>query len=258
MKQLKIFLYMVLTSMSFFACSKNGYIIGGEKNESNKVDMTSFEFLKSLEATSETARLIERAGLVNEANSDITIIAPSNYAVRRYLRRMNNRMLRLDPNAQTMTLEDIPVAELQQLRMYFVDGKYLSTDLTAEGVLLATHNPGDSLILSLDEVNAEPGAAWDGGGQPGEGYQYSNFMQSRPKKVSVHFKRGNEWEMSGSERNALGYDDPECDQVYKMYISDVLTTTGVVHVIYSGDYTYADHYYYHSLFFFGTRADDLL
>ncbi len=258
MKQSKIFLCLVVISMSFFACSKKGYIIGGEKNESNKVNMNSFDFLKSFEVTNETARLLERAGLVDEVNSDITIIAPSNYAVRRYLRRQNNRMLRLDPNAQPMTLEDIPVAELQQLRMYIVDSKYLSTDLTAKGVLLPTHNPGDSLILSLDEANAEPGAAWDGGGQPGEGYQFSNFMQSRPTKVTVHFKRGSNWEMSGSERNAIGYDDPECDQVYKMYISDVLTTTGVVHVIYSGDYTYTDHYYYHSLFFFGTRADDLL
>jgi hypothetical protein len=83
-------------------------------------------------------------------------------------------------------------------------------------------------------------------------------MQSRPMKVTVHFKRGTKWEMSPAERVALGNDNAECDQVYKMYISDVLTNNGVVHVIYSGDYTYTDHYYYHTLFFFGTRADDLL
>lgn len=258
MKKIHLFLCLFLVAAGFFSCSKKDYIIGGEKNETNKVDQTSFEFLKSFEATTETAKLIERAGMVDEVNGDVTIIAPSNYAVNRYLRRKTNRALRLDPNAAALTIEDIPVADLAQLRMYIVDSKYLSTDIPAEGVVLPTHNAGDTLLLTLEEVNAEPGAGWDGAGQPGQGYQYSNFMQSRPKKVSVHFKRGADWEMDAGQRNSLGYDNPECDQVYKMYISDVITNTGVVHVIYSGDYTYSDHYYYHTLFFFGTRADDLL
>lgn len=258
MNKVLLFLCVLAVTVIFTACKKDAYIIGGEKNESNIVNKTSYDFLKSFDATNETARLIERAGLIDEVNGDVTIIAPSNYAVRRYLRRKNNRLMRLDPNAPLMTIENIPEADLQQLRLYMVDGKYLSTDLSKEGIILPTHNPGDSVRLSLEEANAEPGAAWDGGGQPGQGYQYSNFMQSRPLKVTVHFKRGTNWEMDPGQRNAMGYDKPECDQVYKMYISDVRTTNGVVHVIYSGDYTYSDHYYYHTLFFFGTRADDKL
>lgn len=251
-------IYGLLLAFVMTSCSKNGHIIGGEKNETNEVNMSTYDFFKTFEATSQTARLIERAGLVNEVNGNVTLIAPSNYAVNRYLRRQNNRRLRLDPNATKMTIEDIPVAELDQLKMYIVDGNFLSKDLTPEGILLPTHRSGDSIRLSLVEATAEPGAAWDGGGQPGQGYQYSNFMQSRPKKVTVHFKRGSNWELSGATRTAMGLDNPECDQVYNMYISDVKTTNGVVHVIYSGDYSYTDHYYYHSLFFFGTRADDLL
>ena len=251
-------IYALLIALVFTSCSKDKHIIGGDINETNEVNMTTFDFLKSFEATSKTARLIERAGLINEVNGDITLIAPSNFAINRYLRRKNNRLLRLDPAATEMTVEDIPEAELEQLRMYMVDGSFLSSDLTPEGILLSSRRNGDSLRLSLEEATAEPGAAWDGGGQPGQGYQYSNFMQSRPNKVTVHFKRGANWEMSGATRTAMGMDNPECDQVYKMYISDVKTTTGVVHVIYSGDYSYTDHYYYHSLFFFGTRADDLL
>jgi hypothetical protein len=142
--------------------------------------------------------------------------------------------------------------------MYIVDDKYWSSNIPKEGIVLPTHLAGDSLRLNIEESNAEPGTAWDGGGQPGEGYQYSNFMQSKPTKVNVQFKRGDNWELEASQRVSMGYDNPECDQVYKMYISDVLTTNGVVHVLYSGDYSYTDHYYYHTLFFFGTRADDLL
>lgn len=257
MKKIAIASFLALVLVSLAGCTKE-YVIGGTRNETNKVDMTTFDYLKSLDVTTETARLFERAGLVNELNGEVTIIAPSNYAVRRYLRRKNNRLLRLNAGAKPMTLEDIPVDSLQKLRMYLVDSKFLSSKLTPQGIVLPTHSPGDSLRLSLVEATADPGAAWDGGGQPGQGYQYSNFMQSRPKKVTVHFKRGANWEMSASQRNTLGYDKPECDQVYKMYLSDVETRNGVVHVIYSGDYTYSDHYYYHSLFFFGTRSDDLL
>jgi hypothetical protein len=251
------FIYLFVSALVFSSCSKD-HIIGGEKNKTNEVNMTTYDFLKSFEVTTQTARLIEKAGLIDDVNGAVTLIAPSNFAINRYLRRKNIRLLRLDPNANEMTLEDIPEADLEQLNMYIVDGKFLSADLTAQGIVLPTHRAGDTLRLSLEVATAEPGTAWDGGGEPGQGYQYSNFMQSRPKKVTVHFKRGNNWEMTGAQRTAIGYDNPECDQVYKMYISDVKTTNGVVHVIYSGDYNYTDHYYYHSLFFFGTRADDLL
>jgi hypothetical protein len=258
MKRILLFLLLPLLALHIHSCSKDKYKIGGTKNETNKVNLTTFEYLKSFEVTSNTAKLFEKAGLINEINGNVTLIAPSNYAINRYLQRKNNRLLRLNPGATRMTVDDIPVADLSQLRMYIVDGKYSSADIPKQGIVLPTHRAGDTLRLSMEEANAEPGTAWDGGGQPGQGYQYSNFMQSKPMKVTVHFKRGTKWEMSASQRLSLGYDNAECDQVYKMYISDVVTNTGVVHVIYSGDYNYTDHYYYHSLFFFGTRADDLL
>lgn len=258
MKKICLFLVLAYVMIIPSSCSKDGYIIGGDKNETNQVNQTTFDFLKSFEATTSTALLFEKAGLVNAINGNVTVIAPSNYAINRYLQRKNNRLLRLDPNNPLMTINDIPADELQKMGMYIIDNKYLSSDIPEGGIVVPTHNPGDSLRLTVEEANAEPGAAWDGGGQPGEGYQYSNFMQSKPLKITVHFKRGANWELSGSQRVSMGYDNVECDQVYKMYISDVSTTTGAVHVIYSGDYSYSDHYYYHTLFFFGTRADDLL
>lgn len=254
----KIIIPIISILLILNACSKNDYIIGGKKNPTNKVNMNTYEYLKSLDVTKETAQLIKRAGLVDEVNADITLVAPSNYAINRYIRRNNNRRLRLNPDTTLMTIDNIPVADLQELRMYMVDGKYWSDSIPDGGIVLPTHEAGDTIRLYKAESNTEPGAAWDGSGTPGEGYQYSNFMQTRPTKVYVQFKRGSNWEMDPNKRVSLGYDNPECDQVYEMYISDVITTTGVVHVIYSGDYNYSDHYYYHTLFFFGTRADDLL
>lgn len=252
----KIFVIVFILFSIITGCKKD-YIIGGKASETNKVNMPTYDFLKSFDVTKSTARLFERANLITEVNGDITLVAPSDYAVNRYLRRVNNRRIRLDPKATLWTVEDIPVADLAKLKMYIIPKKVHRADLTKEGTKFQALS-GDSLRLSLEESTAEPAAAWDGSNVPGDGYQYPNFMQTIPKKVFVHFKRGAKWEMTGEQRAALGYDNVECDQVYQMYLSDVETTNGVVHIIYVGNYNYTEHYYYHTLFFFGTRADDLL
>ena len=257
MTNFKIYIGLICCVLFFSACSDD-YKIGNEEVNSNRVNMSTLEFLKSMDETSETAYLFEKAGMADEINGDVTIIAPNNWAVRRYLRRKNNMALRLDPNATLLNLEDIPVADLEQLKMYIVDGAQWRETIPAEGIELTTHDPNVSLRLTVDETNIDPGTAWDGAGTPGDGYQYSNFMQTQPQMIHVHFKRGANWENTPQERKLLGYDNVECDQVYRMFISDVITNNGVVHVIYSGDYNFTDHYYYHSLFFFGTRDDDTL
>lgn len=241
------------------SCQKEDYIIGGEANETNQVDQTTFNYLKSSDVTNETAQLIELAGIQDEFNGDVTVLAPSNLAVRRYLRRLNNQALRLNPDTTLTTLNDLSADSLSKyLKMYIVDGDFSRDNIPEEGIILPTHLAGDTVRLSLDQVNTDPTAGWDGGGTPGAGYQYSNFMQSTPYLVHVHYKRGTNWEMTAQERSLINPNSSERDQVYRMYVSDVLTTTGVVHVIYCGDYNYSDHYYYHSLFFYGTTDDDLL
>ncbi len=261
MKRINIFytLPLMILHLAFSACERSDYIIGGTVNESNYVDKTTFDFLSSFEATKETAELIELAGIIEEVNKDITFLAPSNYAVRRYLRRLNNRALRLNPDTSEIKLTDLPSDSLAKfMKMYIVDGSFSREDIPEQGVFLETHLNGDSIRLTLDAVNTDPSAAWDGGGNPGAGYQYSNFMQSLPYLVHVQFKRGENWELSDQDRNLLDPNSGERDFKYRMYISDVVTKTGVVHVIYCGDYNYSDHYYYHTLFFFGTTNDDLL
>lgn len=255
MKKIFISLSAVLLMAS---CSTDDYVIGGEVNELG-VDMTTFEFLQSFENTQKTAELFERAGMIDEINGDVTLIAPSDYAVNRYLRRVNNRRLRLDPNSEIWTVEDIPVEELQaNLGMYIVDGTWWRETIPEEGIKLETHKAGDSIRMVLMESTNEPGMAWDGANTPGWGYQYQNFMQTNPVKVMVQFKRGDNWEMTYAERSSMSYDNPERDILYQMYLADVLTETGVTHIIYTPNESYTDHYYYHTLFFFGTRADDQL
>jgi len=255
----KLLFLSAITICFFSACQNEDYIIGGDVNETNIFDGTTFEWMQNSDVANETAQLFEIAGLQDELNGDVTVIAPSNYAVRRYLRRLTNQALRLDPGAAKITVNDLNADTLAKyMKMYVVDGYFSRDEIPEEGIILPTHLAGDTVRLTLDQVNIDPGTAWDGGGTPGYGYQYSNFMQSTPYLVHVHFKRGNNWEMTSQERSAINNDSPEKDQVYRMYISDVVTSTGVIHVIYYGDYNYSDHYYYHTLFFYGSRDDDQL
>lgn len=241
----------VLLCTMIASCSDD-YIIGGDVNETNVVNMNTFDYLKGQAETKVVAELFERAGLKDVINrQDITIIAPNEWSVNRYLRRRYNQELRVDPTIDPLTIDDISQTDLLQMGMYIIPGFFDRETVPEEGLIVTAYD-GSKIYIAYDEVNMDPGSAGD------YAYQYSYFMQQVPRVLHVHFKRGNNWEWTTSERSSLTkyYDNPECDHVYRVYVSDVITTNGVVHILYQGDYNFSDHYYYHSLFFFGTRDDD--
>lgn len=250
---------ILFAAITFIGCNDDAYIIGGEANETNRLEISTFDLLNRMEETKVVADLFERAGLKDAINGDVTVVAPNIWSVNRYLRRRTNQLLRTNPEAEPVTIDDISNTDLEKMRMYILPGKWWRETIPEEGKIL-TALDGTEVFISRDRTNSDPGAAWDGSGVAGWGYQYSNFMQDVPYIIHIHFKRGNNWEWTGIERSNLPeyFDNPECDHVYRMYVSDILTENGVVHVLYQGDYNFTDHYYYHSLFFFGRRSDDLL
>ena len=68
-------------------------VIGGSVNETNRVDMTTYEWLLQEETTAVVGQLFEKAGLKDVIESDVTVISPSKYSVNRYLRRYSNFLL---------------------------------------------------------------------------------------------------------------------------------------------------------------------
>src|SRR5690554_8066120 len=87
------------------SCAEDDYIIGGELNLTNKFEMSTFEFLSQMEETSVIAELFDLAGLKDEINGDVTVVAPNIWSLNRYLRRKNNQALRVDPNAEPITID---------------------------------------------------------------------------------------------------------------------------------------------------------
>lgn len=237
--------------------------IGGTVNSTEPLDITCFEWLSQTEETAVVADLFERAGLKETIEQpDITIVGPSKWSVNRYVRRRNYDYRQGVAGAVEFTLDDMTEEELRQMGMYIFPGRWTSDNIPEEGVYLTSLDGSQEIYLSCEKQPADPGAAWNGEGNPGAGYQYGNFMMSIPKLVLVVFKRGEEWEVDASgkpsylARYAVGFENAECDQAYRMYISDVRTSNGVVHIVVMGNTAYSERYFYHSLFFYGNRNQD--
>ncbi len=252
----KFLSYITVPGLLLLAVSCRTDVIGGSINETNEFDMTTYEWLLENETTTVVAQLFEKAGLKDAINGEVTLISPSKYSVNRYVRRRNYGFRNGEEGAKEFKIEDLTEKELAQMAMYIYPGKWGRNDIPAEGVYLTSVDGSQEILLTLDETNTDPGSAYDGGNAAGAGFQYSNFLLTTPKLIHVLFKRGANWELTYLERATLTPDNDECDQSYRMMVSDVHTNTGVVHILYCGDSSYNEHFYYHSLFFYGKHTDD--
>lgn len=254
MKRYILIIAATVLGLASVSCQKMGSI-GGSVNSTETLDITTSQWLAAQEETAVVAQLFEKAGLNDVIDGPVTVIAPNVWSVNRYIRRHNS--INIKPSDEPRyTLDSLLIEDLSRMQMYIYDGVWNIEEIPAEGLYLTSIDGSQEIYLSYDETNTDPTAAWDGGNAAGAGYQYSNFLMSHPKVLHVLFKRGANWEMTYLERLNLKLDDEECDKAYKMYVSNVKTSNGVVHVLYVGDSMYDEQYYYHSLFFYGTRQDD--
>lgn len=256
MKSISLSVVASLMLLSVVSCTTD-VIDGGINNIDENRNLTTFEWLSTYEHTKEVAELFRQAGLEDVVNGDVTILAPNEWAVSRYVRRRNS-INYLSPEAPRFTIDQLTAEELEQMQMYIFDGQWSSSDIPEGGIYLTAIDGVTEVYLTVDPTNTNPNAGWDGGGSAGAGFQYSNFLQTTPNLVHALFKRGSEWEFDYKDRTKMkdALDNPECDQYCSMMISDVITKTGVVHVLYSSDATYSELFYYPTLFFFGNRNDD--
>jgi len=243
-----------IAALMLVSCQKMGSI-GGTVNSTAQLDITTSQWLAAQDETAVVADLFKAAGLEDTIDGEVTVISPNKWSVNRFLRR-HNSVNRKAANEPKYDMDSLLAEDLSQLKMYVFPGIWGIEEIPEEGVYLTALDGITEIFLKYEDTNTDPTAAYDGGNVAGAGYQYSNFLMSQPKVLHVLFKKGDNWELDYLSRNTLGFDNPECDQAYKMYVSNVRTSNGVVHVLYVGDSAYAEQYYYHSLFFYGTRSDD--
>jgi hypothetical protein len=134
MKHLFIYLFIIAASASLVSCNKNDYKSDGGLHNP-KVEMTTYEYLKSKPQFSSLVYLIERAGLKDTLNSNITFFATTNYGINDFLSaRKNRRAVELHNENIIYTLDSLPVKELKDsLKMYMFKGDLGREKLTLEG-----------------------------------------------------------------------------------------------------------------------------
>lgn len=207
--------YTLLSLMTvlLFSCKKDSYKNDGGKQDPH-VNMTSYEYLKSKPQFSSLIRLIDRAGLQQTLNGNITFFATTNYGVDEYLSAMKNqRAIELNNENITYTLDSIPLFRLDSLKTYMFQGKINRSDMSTQGQLynsLYGTIPGVQFMISLRRS-----------------FDYSDYVDH------VDYVRFTK--VKGSRDDLELYPDqiPQAlkDQGTDCQTSGIITTTGIIHVL---------------------------
>ncbi len=216
MKKYKILILgglgLIFFELIFSGCEKTNYLIdGGVHNP--KVEMTTYDYLKTNPVFDTLVMLIDKAGLKETINGDVTFFAPTDFCVKNYVKAKRGDRLGIDPFSN-WTFDSIPAQTLRDsLKMYIIKGKINRTDMTKDGKVYTTLLGGkDKFHVALIPVED----------------QYAKLVKTWPEYVFY------------TKIVGAGLDDPnskiaplpaELDIRYICQTSGIETNTGVLHVL---------------------------
>ena len=215
--------FLILAAAIFlFACKKNDYKNDGGVHDPH-VNMTTYDYLRSQRVFDSLVYLIDRAGLKDMVNSDVTFFAVTNYGVDDYLKIRQLRAAEQtgDENIP-FNMDSISVKELQDsLKLYMIKGAINREQMNRQGQLydcMLGAIPNTKFMISLLRT-----------------YPYNDYVS--------YVDMVNYTKVIGSRDDQVL--DPsqipqsEKDNAAICQTSGIITTTGIVHVL-NG---------YHRLFF---------
>lgn len=214
MKHITISLLILVIAGSLISCNKDSYKVDGGTHNA-KVNMTTYDYLKSKPQFSSLVHLIDRAGLKETINGNITFFACTNYSVDEFVRaRYNRRAIELNDENIIYTLDSLPLQEIKDsLKMYMFTGDLGRDKLTTTGKfyqnLLGTI-PNVSFYIKLRRTQ-----------------DYSAYLD--------HVDYINFTKVIGTRDETVP--DPstipqqEKDMSYDCQTTGIITTTGIIHVL---------------------------
>ncbi|ULQ55501.1 fasciclin domain-containing protein [Flavihumibacter rivuli] len=148
---------MVLAAVTFVSCKRDEYFIGGSTH-SAKVDMTTYDYLKSHpQGLFDTLLLlVDKAGVKEKINKPgITFFAPTDYAVNSYLSKRVKEEQNIDPFRQ-WTIDSMIKYELPKfadsIDTYIIAEELGYDKLTKNGKKYNTMHPGTQSVVSYEET----------------------------------------------------------------------------------------------------------
>jgi hypothetical protein len=132
-----IMLAAVLTSIiAFSGCKKDSYKNDGGISNAY-VDMTTYDYLKSNSQFDSLVKVIDRAGLKDVVNGNITFFVSTNYSIVPYVAAKKNQIAIKTKNENfNFGIKDISAQELSDsLKTYMFQGKINRDQITLSGQL---------------------------------------------------------------------------------------------------------------------------
>lgn len=127
---------VLLVMTAFAACKKDDYKNDGGVSNAY-VDMTTYDYLKSNPKFDSLVKVIDKAGLKDAVNGDITLFATTNYGVVDYVAAKKNQIaIQTGKENFNFGIKDIPSKELSDsLKTYMFAGKINRDQITLAGKL---------------------------------------------------------------------------------------------------------------------------
>jgi hypothetical protein len=192
-----------------FSCESDDYLVDGGI-ASPYVNKSTYDFLASNALFDTLVIAIDRAGLKEELDKEVTFFATTNFSFKNYVDAMTTwgRAKYNDPN-YLYAFDSIPAKVLKDsLSMYIFPGKIQREDLRKEGDIY-TNIIGTELRISLEPQD-----------------DYTDELIDSPEYIYLTYKRGRNWdawdaEISGNEK----------DTKERIQTSGLISTTGSIHVL---------------------------
>ena len=200
------------------SCQKDDYINDGGKILSGKVNMTTYDYLKSNKKFDSLVKIIDQAGMKDEINGNITFFATTNYGAADYVSaKKQEKITQVGDENIKFSIADINPAELKDsLKMYMFAGKVTRNQLNTEGrlfnSLLGPMN-GITWLIKLRRSNDYA--------QYLDYVDYVNFTKVIGTRDDL-------------EADASAIPQDRKDISIDCQTSNIITTTGVLHVLRDG------------------------
>ncbi|WP_029905564.1 hypothetical protein [Prevotella sp. 10(H)] len=210
---MKKYILSLILIVAVVSCVDDDYKLDGGTS-SPYVNMSTYDFLASNHLFDTLVMAIDKAGLKDVVNSDVTFFVTTHFSFRKYIDVMTvrGRAKYNEPNYKYQ-FDSIPVDVLHDsLSMYIYPGKIERHNMSKEGEVL-TNAIGTQLRISL-----EPGDDYTGDGKP---------LVEKPEFVFLTYKRGNYWD----EWDAKNLPATEIDTKDRIQTSGLISTTGIIHVL---------------------------
>lgn len=201
---------ILLLAFLFTSCKKDNHFIGGSPTNDH-TDLTTYDYLKANPLFDTLILLIDKAGLKETVNSNITFVAPTDYAIKTFLaiRTVALQKAKNDENI-TYTIDSLKAPELRDsLMAYMFDGPVVRSDLSLEASIYK-NKVGEPFAFKLVKSTS-----------------YSDVFSAGVRIMTLAKI------INGLDPDPRpdGFPPQDMDKEYILQTTGIITKTGVLHVL---------------------------